>query len=219
MSPVIKITNYKHDAVIVDSIMSLIKPSYKNAGTHVTKDIDRCNELYMIHSDEGELIAFFMVGYHIIDTNLFCYMGLSACKDEYKNKGIVKLLYTEFQRDCAIKEKELGSKIICYCTTATPIVFVAFHKLFVSVQPSINGCCDDVGKEVLLKIIRKKYSEAIYNENQPFILRQAAKNINYSDQEKERIDEIEKRLGLAIFSANDIRESEGDRILMFGYVG
>jgi len=219
MIEVKKITNYRGNKELITQIMGLIGPSYKNAGSHITKDIEICDELYYINSSsDGKMIAFFMVGYHLVEGVPHCYLGLSACAHEFKSTGIVKNLYLQFQRDCRVKQSELKRPIICYCTTATPIVFSAFHRLFIDTQPSFDGRCTEQAKSGMLKIIRRKYPDALFDPGKPFILRQAAKNISYSDAEKERINAIEQKLGITIFSENEINEAQGDRILMFGYV-
>lgn len=52
---IIKYTDYQTNQKLVDSIMELIIPSYKNAGSHITHDIEICNELYVINSAAGVL--------------------------------------------------------------------------------------------------------------------------------------------------------------------
>lgn len=197
--------------------MELIVPSYKNAGSHITKDIEICNELYVINSENKEMLALFMIGYHTINNIEYCYLGLSACRQEYKNNGFVRALYLEFARDCIRKELDINKRIICYWTTANPIVYHWFSKYFSNVQPDRQGNCTQEGIHMLLNIVNTKYYKAKFDVNSPFVLREAAQQINYSQNEQERIAQAIKELNLTVFDTYKLDETNGDRFLMFGY--
>ena len=214
---IVKHTDYKDNQKLIKNIMDLIEPSYKTAGKHIKKDIEICNELYVMQSDNEPMLALFMVGYHKIGDVNFCYLGLSACKEEYKNKGFVKRLYLEFFKDCLNKEKEINNRILCYGTTATPIVWRAFHLLWINVQPDINGKCTDEGLQTLKTIATEKYPHAKFESETPFVLRQAAHQFNYSNNERQRLEKVVKDLNLTVFDIYNIDETQGDRFLMIGY--
>lgn len=212
-----KYRDYQYDTLIIDEIKALILPSYKNAGSHVNHDIEICNELYVIRSSGGQMLAFFMVGYHQIDAIDCCYLGLSTCRQEYKNSGYVKELYLTFARDCIRKELYLNKRITCYWTTATPIVYHWFTKYFSDVQPDRTGHCDETGRTLLFAIASEKYKHAGFDERIPFVLRNAAIGINYSDQEHHRLEDAIVSLNLSVFSDHHLDERNGDRFLMLGY--
>lgn len=214
---VIKYTNYQDNQKLINGIKKLIQPTYRQAGEHVNHDIEICNELYTINSIEGELIAFFMVGFHMIEDMPCFYGGLSACKDELKNTGIVKWLYYEFIRECIHKELEINRRIITYWTTATPIVYYLTNRYWINVQPTLQGECSNDGKAILEKIAKAKYTNIVREENAPFVLRNVAQQINYSDKEQERIKIAIDSLNLTVFNKYKLDETNGDRFLMFGY--
>lgn len=214
---IIKYTDYQDNQELIKRIKELIQPTYRQAGEHINHDIEICNELYTINSDNGELEALFMVGFHMIE-NMPCYYGgLSACKHELKNTGIVKWLYYEFLKECAFKELELNQKIITYWTTATPIVYYLTNRYWINVQPTLQGECTPEGKEILEKIAKAKYANIKREIDAPFVLRQAAHQINYSDNERQRISKAIKDLNLTVFDTYKLDETQGDRFLMFGY--
>lgn len=218
MKPNIKrLVDYQNDKNIINGIREIINPSYKNAGSHIEHDIQICNELYYIESEEGMILAFFMVGYHLIEMLDCCYLGLSTCRHEYKNSGFAKALFLEFARDCISRELDINKRITCYWTTATPIVYYWFTKYFKDVQPNREGDCTNEGKEVISKIALKKYPEATYNLDTPFVLRKAAKQINYSDIEQARLKRAVFDLNLKVFERYQLDETNGDRFLMFGF--
>lgn len=214
---IIKYIDYQDDDKLVSAIMELIIPSYKNAGSHIAKDIKLCNELYAINSENEEMLAFFMVGYHNIAGIECCYLGLSACHQEQKNNSFVKALYFAFARDCAMKELKVNSRILCYWTTATPIVYHWFCKYFSQVQPDRQGHCINASRSILTTIAQAKYKNATFDVENPFVLRHAAQQINYSDTEKERIEQAIKDLNLQVFDSYKLDETNGDRFLMYGY--
>jgi hypothetical protein len=51
----------------------------------------------------------------------------------------------------------------------------------------------------------------------PFILRQAAHHVNYSDEEKQRLQKAKIDLGLTVFDKFHLDETKGDHFLMIGY--
>lgn len=212
-----KYDDYQNNQELVGEIMKMILPSYKNAGSHIAKDIAICNQLYIVNSEDHQMLAFFMVGYHKINDLDCCYLGLSACRQEYKNNGFVKALFFEFARDCIRKELSLNKRILCYWTTATPIVYHWFCKYFSDVAPDRQGNCSTGSKRLLTLIARSKYKNASFEADYPFILRQAAHQINYSDAENDRIRQAIIDLNLAVFENHRLDETNGDRFLMVGY--
>jgi hypothetical protein len=209
--------NYQHNDSLIAEIHEIIAPSYKEAGSHITKDIERCPILYTINSSEGKIIALFMIGYHNIDNMKTCYMGLSACREEYKNQGLAKLLYLEALRDCNLKEAEINQRIICYWTTATPIAYHVVQKIFQDAQPDHIGNCTPEAQKIISAIARANYPDVTVDATCPYLLRHAAHNINYSEEEKERIKKAARDLNLEVFDRYKLDETQGDRFLMIGY--
>lgn len=210
-------TNYQKNAALIKEIHELIAPSYKEAGSHITRDIELCPILYTINSTKGQMLALFMVGYHTVNNIECCYLGLSACREEYKSQGLVKKLYLEFNRDCIKRERELNKRIVCYGTTATPIVYYAFHKIWINPQPDMDGNCSLEGVQIISTIAKVQYPDAGIDEAGPFILRHAAHHINYSEAEKERLKKAALDLNLTVFDKFRLDETQGDRFLMIGY--
>lgn len=210
--------DYQNDEAVVGEIMVLIAPSYKNAGAHITKDIESCEDLYVTRDEEGQLLAIFMVGYHVINNRKCCYLGLSACRQDIKNKGLVKALYKQFANDCRQRERQGNDRILCYFTTATPIVYYWFCNNFASTQPDIDGNCSESARLMLNTIAEKKYRQATFTPETPFLLRHAAEQISYSDEENARIAEATAKLGLKVFERYSLNERNGDRFLMCCYV-
>lgn len=216
-SNISKYINYKDNQELISEIRKLIQPTYKQAGEHIQHDIEVCNEIFVTRSHEGELLAFFMVGFHFIKDMPCYYAGLSACKNDLKNKGIVKRLYYSFLKDCALKEIEMNQRIITYWTTATPIVYYLTNRYWLNVEPTLTGNCSVTGLKIIETIAEHSYNGIKREPNAPFVLRNAAHQINYSEQEQERIKQAIKDLCLTVFERYELDETNGDRFLMFGY--
>ena len=210
--------NYQSNQQLIKGIMGLIAPSYQEADAHIAKDIERCNELYVMNSKGGAMLAVFMVGYHPIHEMQCCYLGLSACKEGHKNKGLVKQLYLAFAKDCLQKEREMNQRILCYWTTATPIAYHWFTKHFYDVQPDREGNCSKKAKAILAMIATTQYPRASFKTETPFVLRRAAKQVRYSEAEQQRITVAKNELELGVFDEYNLNEEHGDRFLMMGYV-
>ena len=209
--------NYQHNEALIAEIHELIAPSYKEAGSHITKDIELCPLLYTINSPEGKMLALFMAGFHKVNGLDCYYLGLGACRNEYKNQGFLKKLYLEFARDCIRKELELNKRIVCYWTTATPIIYHWFNKYFTDTQPDYLGNCSPDAVKMILSIAQAQYPDVEFDEACPFVLRHAAHHINYSDEERARLKKAALDLNLGVFDKFRLDETQGDRFLMIGY--
>jgi hypothetical protein len=163
------------------------------------------------------LIAFFMVDFHKIGDVDFYYLGLSACNNEYKGHGVTSFLYLEFARDCIKKELELNMRIMCYWTTATPIAYRWFNAHFINTQPDIEGNCTIESIQILNNIVLAQYPDIDVDISSPFILRRAAHNTTYSNEERARINKAAVDLNLTVFDKYHLDETQGDRFLMIGY--
>jgi hypothetical protein len=214
---IIKCQNYRNDSALIEAMNMLIAPSYKTVGQLLVNEIELCSDIYIVRSEDNELLGFFMVDYHTVNGMNCCYLGLSACRSDMKNNGIVKSLYQEFGRDCAQREKELGTTILCYWTTATAIVYHWFATHFSNVQPDINGTCSVTGKSQLRSIASTKYQHADFDIDTPFVLRSAMKQTNYAETERVRLQQASKDLSLKVFDKYQLDETKGDRFLMIGY--
>jgi hypothetical protein len=212
-----KLHNFSSNQELIKQIYELSVPSYINSSALLERDINRCNEVYILRNDIGELLAFFMVNFEKIGTINACFLGWSACHNDYKNAGYAKYLYNSFFLDCKEKESVLNDRILCFWTTATPIAYYWFNKNIDNCQPNLEGDITNEGKENFIKIVNANYSAIGIDEEIPFILRGVATNTNYSKKEKARLHKIEKELNIKAFSRYPINELNGDRYLMLGY--
>ena len=208
--------NYQQDVAYLQQINEIIKESYAVSGKHLEGDISKCDELYYFQQDNN-LLAFFMVHYHEIDNTLCCYLGLSACRSEYKNMGLVGKLYGAFKNECQKRQLMYGKRILCYWTTVTPIVYHWFCKNLNNVVPDLAGNITEEGKRLGNIIAQSQYCNAKFSSDNPFLLRKAVKETRYLPQEKEKIKEALTKLEIAAFDRYKLDESEGDRFLMIGY--
>ena len=204
MSP-FKIERYRHfnhDPVIIDQLQRVIKTSYQEFDIlkgYLLKDLKDCDELYVAKDDYNEIAAFFMVGLLQLDDEVVYYLGLSACLHSYKNNGLGKALYLKFAVDCKRFESEIGKRILCYWTTASPIPYYWFCINYLDVEPDLDGKHSADRQTIVRRIIKEKYPAAKFDESLPFVLRGAVSNFRFSSQEKARLQKAMTDLNIEVF--------------------
>lgn len=210
-------TNFKFDADLVTQILDLTQASYVTNKELIEREIEHNSDIYIIVNEENDLLAFFMINPETVNGEDTFYLGLSACRDDLKGKGLGKSLYLKFMADCRVKEQEENKKYLLWWTTATPIVYYWFNKYVSGVQPDMNGDYTPEGKETVLRIIGEKFSELPVDPIHPFILRSVAENTSYSLAEQARLLVATESLGMDVFQKFNLREENADRFLMIGY--
>jgi hypothetical protein len=209
--------NFKSDRSLVSKILDLTRPSYVNNEVLIDREIEHNSDIYIINNDKGDLLAFFMINFEPLRGSETYYLGLSACRDEYKGKGLGKSLYMKFMQDCREREKKENKRFLLWWTTGTPIVYYWFNKYVTDVQPDMNGNFDETGKDIALAIIAEKFKDIHVDRSHPFILRSVAEHTQYSSAEHARIQAAGEKLGMDVFSRFNVREENADRFLMIGY--
>src|SRR5690606_9771096 len=125
----------------------------------IDREIEHNSDIYIINNDKGDLLAFFMINFEPLQGSETYYLGLSACRDEHKGKGLGKSLYMKFMQDCREREKKENKRFLLWWTTGTPIVYYWFNKYVADVQPDMNGNFDETGKSIALAIIAEKFKD------------------------------------------------------------
>lgn len=210
-------TDFKSDSNLVSQILELTNASYVTNIRLIEREIEHNKDIYTIMNKQNDLLAFFMVNFEPVIGNDSYYLGLSACRDDLKGKGLGKSLYMRFLCDCREREKIALKKYLLWWTTATPIVYYWFNKYVAQVQPDMIGNYTDDGKNIVESIIREKFPELQIDQVHPFILRSVAQNTSYSINEQNRLVKASENLGLDVFQRFNLKEENADRFLMFGY--
>lgn len=211
------VENFKNNPKIISELIELTKPSYIDNSLVLEREINHCNKIYLLYDEGDKIVAFFMVNFEIIGNYNTYYLGLSGCSHVHKGKGYAKYLYNSFFLHCKKKEIELSSKILCWWTTATPIVFHWFNHNIENCEPNLDGDITEFGQEIFETIVKNKYNNVELNKSSPFILNRVAEKTNYSTIEAQRITKIKEQLNIKAFSLYPIDENKGDRYLMIGF--
>jgi hypothetical protein len=217
ISPIELRTNFKFDTDLVEKILDLTRASYITNTELIEREIEHNSDIYIITNDNEDLLAFFMINLEKVNDEDTYYLGLSACRDELKGKGLGKSLYLKFMEDCKIREQKENKKFLLWWTTATPIVYYWFNKYVSRVQPDMNGNYTEDAKEIVLSIIKEKFKDIQVDGIHPFILRSVAENTSYSLNEQARLLVATESLGLDVFQRFNLKEENADRFLMIGY--
>lgn len=210
-------TNFKFDKDLVARILDLTKASYVTNIELIEREIEHNSDIYIISDADNELLAFFMINPEKLNGEDTFYLGLSACRDDLKGKGLGKSLYLKFMQDCRELEKKENKRYLLWWTTATPIVYYWFNKYVSGVQPDMNGDYTEEGKNIVIQIIGEKFRELPVDKLHPFILRSVAENTSYSLTEQARLLVATESLGMDVFQKYNLKEENADRFLMIGY--
>lgn len=208
--------NFKSDIALVGKILELTRTSYVSNTYLIEREIEHNQDIYIISSGT-KLLAFFMVNFELVNRQETYYLGLSACSEDYKGKGLGKSLYLRFLDDCRTREKNENKKFMLWWTTGTPIVYYWFNKYVSKVQPDMDGAYDKEGENIAIAIVKEKFPEITVDKDHPFILRSVAANTTYSLNEKARLLVATEKLKMDVFQKFNVREENADRFLMIGY--
>lgn len=217
LAPISLRTDFKSDKVLVDKILDLTRVSYINNIDLIEREIEHNRDIYIITSPDQELLAFFMINEEQVNGEDTYYLGLSACREEFKGRGLGKALYQKFMDNCRAREVKEKRKFLLWWTTATPIVYYWFNKYVSNVQPDMNGDYNQEGKQIADQIKKEKFIGIAADPYHPFILRNAAENTNYSINEKSRLIVATESLKMDVFQKFNLNEENSDRFLMIGY--
>ncbi|MGB3796465.1 MAG: hypothetical protein WA957_09205 [Alteraurantiacibacter sp.] len=141
------------------------------------------------------------------------YLGLSCVSEQYARTKSASRLYYQFTQDAYAYEQFHSTKLILYGTTATPIILTALPKIWDNVWPSPDGTYSESSAETIEAIKRVKGLDR-YAGAHPFVLKSYAADTRYSLAEKQRQNELCKKIGIRTFEYLDLQEENGDRLLV-----
>jgi len=206
--------DFSLDKDLIIEMKDILKPSYINPDSLIDRVIQQYDYILFSRNKEGILTSFFTTNFDKIDNEIICNLGLLAVRDAYKRSDLIFPVVFRQIELLRQKQKEVGKRILCWCTTASTSIFKATHFFYDDCQPRQNGSYDIEGLQTFEKIVKGYKIEC--NSSTPFVLRQYAHNTQYSQIEKERISKIVlKKKNL--FDNFQINESNGDRLVIVSY--
>jgi hypothetical protein len=214
------IEDVRADPVLVSEMRDLLAPSYVDARPVLDREFENNTVAYLLSDDTGQLDAFFMVGWDQpgrVSDMPTVYMGLSACREEYKGRGLTIRLYRQFIRDAAAREAEQGRRLLLWATTAHPLILAVFYRFFDVLAPQPDGACTDKFAKLAWEL-RGQLKEQYRVGTHSLICRGIATGTRYSDGEMARLEASRSQLDLDLFREWEIDERQGDRLLLLGHV-
>jgi hypothetical protein len=200
------------------AIENITSDSYANPGVLLEQEFIKNNEVYLSISENGQLDAFFMVGWSTLrfqDQEIDCvFLGLSAVKPEHKGTRLVPSLYSRFFSDTEIQAQSAGRAVAWWFHTASPIVAGLMWRLADDIGPSPDGIISDEQMQ-LLGAIQEKYGLVPYRDaSVSYVLRQIAQ-ARYAPSETARLAARSERHP-SLLDKLQVREDTGDRLLFVG---
>jgi hypothetical protein len=211
-------TDFAEDKRFHCRLKELATYSYVDTASLLDREINHCKNILYYEDSAGELLCFALFNFEPLEEIETLYVGLTVCAESYKKFGLAKQLWEEIAIEAFKRQNILNSTILCWLTTPTPIVLYWFSKFLTNAEPFLDGSYTEKGKQLVEKLKRVKYSKIIAHETNPFILLKAASNTLYSPNERQRIIDASKKLGIQAFDNYEVDETNGDRFLILGYL-
>jgi len=125
-----KVINFQADEKLKDEIFTLARPSYIDPTAVLQREFVNNDAIYLVRTDENELVAFVMTGQDNLESRKLVYIGLCCVHHEHKNNGVIKLALLESIKDSLKLQETIDYPLYCWLTTATPSIFNVFSHLF-----------------------------------------------------------------------------------------
>jgi hypothetical protein len=200
---------------LMNNIINMIEPNYEDPRPLVVREFNRCDTLYLVKSDHEKIIGCLMASWEKLTNEIqSVYLGLGMVKQNVKNTGILKLLFTEFIKDAQKWKIQNQQPLIIWATTATPFAYFAITRLFESVEPSFDGTYSENSKFIAALIRKRMNWCSVTSIQNPFVINRATRDTYYSEEERKRITQVEKDKNFSLFSRLNINEARGDRLLL-----
>jgi hypothetical protein len=204
------------DAPLVAEMLDLIAPSYVDARPLVERELRINTTGYLFYGNDTRLKAFFLVGHGFpgrVGGELAVFLGLSACREEDKSRGLPLRLYRRFITDGLAWQIDHGERLRLWATTAHPLIWSICRRFWDVELPREDGTFSPEAAELAWEL-RRQLPERYQHGEHPFICRQSATSTLYSDQQIKRCEAARHKLIHDIFGQFRIDERKGDRLLM-----
>ena len=197
-------------------ITTILQPYYLDATELLARELEHNTHVYFV-SAENTIQTFFMVSWNEDEVALknykLVYLGLSCTDIHATDKKLASSTYLHFSIDGYNYEQQHNTKLLLYGTTATPLILTTLPKVWDRVKPALDGSYDTEDKS-LITMIRKHLRQDALSDEHPFVLKNYAKNTQYSAPEKARLAQIEDKFQIDTFKQLNICEQKGDRLLI-----
>lgn len=206
----------KTDDDLRRELLEITAPSYENSSALITREWEHCNSLYLARKG-NQVVCFFFVAWETVTIEgggilPTLYLGLSATRQEADSTRLIGSLYLRCDKDIIAWETKHNQQLICWGTTATPIVYLLMRAFRPAIEPYLDGSYSPLGAS-LARAFRRKMTLPESGDEHPFVLKGVANGTRYSPQEKERIEHVAQAKKFSLLHELGVDESTGDRLL------
>ena len=207
---------FRHDQELRAAITAIAAASFIDDVNRLDREIDRCDTLYLLRDEGGDVLCFLMVAWETLDIDgrqePALYTGLTAARPDQKSTGSAMKLYLFFVSDAQRWEDLHRRKLIVWGTMASPIVFFAARRLFANTQPSVDGSYTEEAGDVA-RAIRRRLGVGLCPGANPFVFPRLAGGVRFLEEERRRIARVCEAMQFFLFDRLGIDEAEGNRLL------
>lgn len=209
--------DYVSNSTLQESLLAIARPSYIDPLPVFTRNIQRCNKIYLAKQNEA-IVAFFMVSWETVEFQgeiiPAAFLGLSATSMATKNTGIIRNLYRRSLEDIKKWEEANQQQMLIWATTATPSAYYGLSLLFPQLEPRPNGNYSELGSQLAFAIRKKMGWENASKTGHPLALHDIAKGTRYSPAESQRVAHVMAKNDFTLFSKLTVDENNHDRVLL-----
>ncbi|CAF1385209.1 unnamed protein product [Adineta steineri] len=224
---------FQPNTKLFDELVNVASSAYQHPYDTILNAVQESNRLYVLRdaAQTGPILGCFLIQYDkevtLLDRHQkipVIYHSFMIVNEKLKNTGLAIKLMEYFASEVyKRKGRQPLLPLILYYVTATPAIIYQTDK-FIKMVPSVNNYDHTVFTDEEWYIANelrklKNWPTVIKSTNvNPFVVKGIMKT-RYSTSEQMRNDKIAKKINYKIFQDLGIDETNGDRLLRFGFVG
>jgi hypothetical protein len=212
---------FRRDEGLKRAVAAIAASSFIDQVSRLEREFRRCDTLYLLRDDLGNVSCFFMVAWEMLDIEgrdvPTLYTGLLAARPDQKSTGKAMKLLNHCVAEAQQWERGHREKLTVWGMTATPVVMAAVRKLFANTQPLDDGSYSDESARVARAVGRRLGVDHPLGLH-PFVFPGLAAGVRYSDEERRRIALVGGAKSFTLFDRLGVDEARGDRLLFIAQI-
>lgn len=216
------LSELRHDPTFRSALWNLLAPSYDDPTALLNRALIHSDTVYTALDDDNSLLAFSMAAHELVVPIVgrkpvtAVYTGLSATRHQHKQSGAMRALWGRWLADAKAQQKESGTNLLIWGTTANPLVYLYISKIQPEAEPHGDGSFSPEALPIAQALRKRLGLQASSPDEHPSVLKGLAQSTRYSELESARIRQTCADTGFMLFDKLGIVEAAGDRLLFFG---
>lgn len=215
---VVEGNNFQNDSQLVSALRGIIEETYIDPLPILMRSLSSCDQLYLVFR-EKQIASFLTVSrpqsLTVGDQDFrSIYLGLGATEEKFRKTGALRYLFQQLILNFQAWEKKNQKPILLWFTTANPLALPLMHSVFPELEPKGDGRFSQAGEALAHSVCSQAGWTKLQSPEHPFVLRGLVQDARYSKKERESIARASKRLEPSLLAKLEIKERNGDRLLL-----